>query len=698
MRIGEFNLGIREGDKVEMHFDEKQLAFIFQGNLPNNHVWLKATRLYVATGSQIQNAPTLAGDMQRKYGFEIHIHTYYINKILPDFLKHQLPLEYKRKDEYQETLKNIASQMEQAKTAAFNTQSAPNIGKVYAADYQKVKVDYETLLKEWQELEQRYLRESQELQRLATNANAAIFTISISSDLKVVPDGSAVPLALKDCLQELNMRHNALINDATMQNIRFAVVRQPYFFFLSELAGMFNPVMLVSMARNDPNIFDLYKEMFPAINAKSMLQGNLENMRHLSSNAPAEMLRRVLQQMELSVPVIVPPAQQVTQQGTARVTPKIPERDDNLKEGELIGKRIIDDEKVRINLRKLDSHILIEGYTGRGKSSFARLLATIAMDAYKMKVIAMDTSYHWSVLSHNRNSIIFDKKLDVKEALQHPFSLCSGRNMSTKELEDNFLKPFYDYIKDTRGMESREDKDILLIIDEAHNFGERATQRQGVLTKIISELLKYGVIVLLITQFRKNLSKALRSQAGLRFNTQLTPDYYEDFKSLYGIEIAESMFRVKKFNLYVQSADFNNWFEIEPLMLPKLPELKPHEMEQYRYKPKEETIQPKAEPKKQEIAPEIKQEPPKPPEPEKTKDELNENERKVIDMLKASGGSFKSESKLAQAIGQAGSGDTIRKVCKSLMEKGYILIESGSSSTAPKTFRLTEKGKAYQPS
>lgn len=695
VKIGEFNLGIKEGDKTEMHFidkldDKNVFAFIFQGNLPNNHVWLKATRLYAATG-HIQNAPTMAGDMQRKYGFEIHIHAYFLNKILPDFLKHQLPQEYKRKDEYQETLKNIGIRMEQAKTAAFDTQSAPNIGKIYAADYQKIKTDYETLLREWQELEQRYHKEKQELEKLATNANAAIFTISISSDMKVVPDGSAVPLALKDCLQELNMRHNALINDAMMQNIRFAVVKQPYFFFLSELAGIFNPVLLANQAIGDISIFELYKEMFPAINAKSMLQANLENMRHLSSNAPAEMLRRILQQMEISVPVIMPPAPPMHTQGAQGEERRII-RNDYLTKGVLIGHDINND-PVKIDFRNLFRHITIEGSTMQGKSHFCKLFVERAVREGGMKAIVVDVSRGWTRIVERLNGKIFDTKLDMHEALKYNLSLCMVREDALDSNERDFLKPIYDYLTQERSKVRRKEKDIILVIDEAHNFSKRA--KAGVLVSIAKEIGKFGVILVLISQRDQGINVEARSQATFHINTPISKSYHKSYADLFGKEIADIMLGLPERHLWLYGNQINVPFDMKPLDYEEGEWLTDEEIEKYRYVGFDKT----PEPEKQEPAPQvsanvnevkISSSEQKPKEPEKPKDELNERERKIIAILQKHGGVCESSNKLFGVIGMK-TGESTLEIEKALQEKGYIVVEK--QGRTKKVIRMTEKGR-----
>ncbi len=697
MKVGEFNLGIRDGDKVEMYFDDKQLAFIFQGYLPNNHVWIKAQRLYAAI-NQIQNAPTMAADMQRKYGFEIHIHAYFINKILPDFLKHQLPQEYKRKDEYQETLKTIAGRMEQAKNAAMDTQGAPNIGKVYAADYQKIKTDYETLLREWQELEKQYQREMQELQRLATNANAAIFTISISSDMKVVPDGSAVPLALNDCLQELNMRHNTLMNDAMMQGINFVLIKQPYFFFLSELAGMFNPLMLANQARGDISIFELYKEMFPAINAKSMLQANLENMRHLTSSAPAEMLHRILQQMKIAVPVVMP--QPTVTQGVAQGEQDVFKREDYLTEGVLVGTDRIGGE-VRIPFRTLDKHILIEGVTQSGKSQFAKLMATEAIKYAGMKVIVLDITWGWTRLAKLHDGIIFDKRLDVAEALKHDFSLCIIEEDNLESAEQDFLKPFYDYIIKERLKIEQEGKDILLIIDETHKFSKKSKSRE--LVNLATQISKYGVVLMFITQRSEQLNIHARSQTTLQFISLTQDDYYRAKADIHSKEWTRAMQNIKKYNLFVHGAEIQFAFEVKPLHYDKYVKLSKEEYEHYRYKGFDASkVDVKAEPMPQKEpiiekpTPETKVEPTKPIEPKKEGWDLNNFQRIALKALFDNPDGFESYNQWFISIGRDGFGGEETKVRNILRDKGFIEIVPDPEGNKKKIggVKITEKGKA----
>jgi len=694
VKLGEFNLGIREGDTVTIHFDEKFNVFYFQGKLPNNFVWLKTMRLFTATEKagfdreSLGNASTFASIIQNnrlgaKYGFEIHVHTYFINKILPEMLRHDFGDGIKRAKEYQDTINDVEGHLNRAKTAATDTQGT-QIGKSYASDYEEARKDYESLTKEWQDIVQKYRKELQELNRLASNANAVIFTISLSSDVRIVPDGSAVALALSECLSELNIRCETILKDAYLQHFTFREVHQPYFFFLSEIGGMFNPSMLAFKA-SDPYFLELFKGMFPVLNAASVLQSSLENMRHLSSNAPSEILRKTLLQMEIGTPTTpLPMAPQA--QGTAQASNEPPPRLDYLTEGELIGKDTYD-RPVKINLRTLENHILIEGLTRKGKSAFAKLLSSIAIEKYRMNVIVMDISYHWSGLLRRYGGVIFDRKLDVEEALSHPFTLCVGQKGNIEGIENNFLKPLYEHIKETRGHSARNDKDILLIVDEAHNFGKKL--KRGVLVDIIAELGKYGIIVILISQRNEYVGIDARSQAGLRFNTQISADYVRAYADTYKKEVAEMMLHIKKHGLFVHGVDINRYFEMVPEYIGEPTELTLKECEQYIFKAPESAPEPQILINTNE---QISSSAPKPKEPEKPKDELSEIERKAVEALKANGGIFDSSSKWFKAIGIDKTGETTQKIEKSLEEKGYVVFEKPNPTK--KIIKLTEKGRS----
>jgi hypothetical protein len=708
VKIGEFNLGIREGDTVSIHFDEKYNTFYFQGRLPNNFVWLKTMRLFTATEKagfdreSLGNASTFASIVQQnrlgaKYGFEIHIHTYFINKILPEMLRHDFGEGIKRANEYQDTIKDVEGHLNRAKTAASDTQGT-QIGKSYASDYEEARKDYEALTKEWQDIAQKYQKELQELNRLATHANAVIFTISLSSDVKIVPDGSAVALALSECLDELNMRCETVLRDTYLQHFSFREVRQPYFFFMTELAGVFNPVMLALKA-SDPYFLELFKGLFPNLNAASVLQSNLENMRHLQSLTPSEILRKMLLQMEIGTSTFIPPPMTATVQGFAQSTNEPPPRFDNLNVGILIGHDLYQ-RPVKIDFENLHRHIMVEGLTETGKSTFSKLLVCKAIES-GLKVIVMDTGYRWTTLIKRHNSIIFDKELNVEAALNHDYSLCIVEKGKLESIENKYLQPFFQYIINSREKQMITKKDILLVIDEAHNFSRKL--RRGALVDIMTEIGKHGVIVALISQRDENVGKDARMQTSLQFNTQVSHQYIGDYSDTYRKDIAEAMMNIGLFNLYVHGNDIKRHFEMKPLEY-EIERIRAEKMlsddkerEKYCYKGFESApnVEVKQEPAS--IMPdaskiEIKQEPPKPPEPEKPKDELSEIERKAVEALKVNGGMYESSSKWFKAIGIDKTGETTQKIERSLEEKGYVVFEKVNPTK--KIIKLTENGKA----
>ncbi len=721
VKIGEFNFGINQGDKVDLFFDKKLSTFFFQGKLPNNHVWLKAMRMYTAMqkagfNQQLQNASTFATN----YAFEIHVHTYYINKIIPQLLKFPLPNMKEVNKEYGDAKEIVEAELNRRRLAASDTQSS-NLGKAYAADYEETKRDYEALMKEWQEITQKYQKEVQELNRLATHANAVIFTISLSSDVKVVPDNAAnVTLAMSECYNELQMRCGTVVRDAGLQNFELRTVMQPYFFFFSEIAGMFNPVIVASMAQ-DPYFFELYKGMFPHINAASVLQSNLENMKHLTSTALSDILRRMLLQMEYATPNMPMPQQQVTQQG-AQTEQEQFKREDYLTDGVLIGTDRMGGE-VRLPFRTLDKHIMVEGVTMSGKSQFAKLLATEAIKYAGMKVIVFDITWGWTRLVKLHDGVIFDKKIDVAEALKHDFSLCIIEEYNLASAEQDFLKPFYDYILKERLKIEQEGKDILLIIDETHKFSKKS--KSGELVNLATQIAKYGVVLMFVTQRSEQLNIHARSQTTLQFIALTQDDYYRAKADIHSKEWSRAMQNIKKYNLFVHGAEIQFAFEVKPLRFDKYSKISKEEFEHYRYKgfdaakvePKPEQTQINAEQKphiSEQTAPSVEQKHEKqqpapqvltnvsevtisswekkiePPVVEK-QNGLNDRERKIIAILQKHGGVCESSNKLFGAIGMK-TGESTLDIEKSLQEKGFIVVEK--QGRTKKVIRLTEKGKA----
>lgn len=673
MKIGEFNLGIREGGTVSIHFDEKFNTFYFQGKLPNNFVWLKTMRLFTAIEKEgfdresLGNASTFASIVQQnrlgaKYGFEIHVHTYFINKILPEMLRHDFGGGIKRANEYQDAIKDAEGQLNRAKTAAMNTQGT-QIGKAYASNYEEAREDYEALTKEWQEIAQKYQHELQELNHLAARANAVIFTISLSSDVKIVPDGSAVALALSECLDELNMRCETILKDAYLQHFSFREVRQPYFFFMTEIAGMFNPSMLALKA-SDPYFLELFKGLFPALNAASVLQSNLENMRHLQSLAPSEILRKTLLQMEIGTPTLVPPTAVVSQQGVTQGD--YFKREDYLTDGVLIGYDRVGGE-VRLPFKTLDKHIMVEGVTMSGKSQFAKLLATEAIKHAGMKVIVLDITWGWTQYVKIHNGIIFDRKINMEEALKHDFSLCVIEEDNLESAEQNFMKPFYDYIIQERLKTNQKGKDILLIIDETHKFSKKS--KSGELVNLATQIAKYGVILMFVTQRSEQLNIHARSQTTLQFIALTQDDYYRSKADIHSKEWTRAMQNIKKYNLFVHGAEIQFAFELKTLYFVEYPKLSPEEYNQYLYKPQPEK-ETATHGTQAGYAPKLEIK-----EPEKPKDELSEIEWKAVEALKANGGMFDSSSKWFKAIGIEKTGETTQKIELSLEKKGYVVFE-----------------------
>jgi len=149
--------------------------------------------------------------------------------------------------------------------------------------------------------------------------------------------------------------------------------------------------------------------------------------------------------MEISVPVIMPPAPQVSQQETAQASNEPPPRLDYLNKGTLIGHDNYS-RPVKIEFRNLHRHIMVEGTTEGGKSHFCKFLATQAIKEEGMKVVVMDITHGWTRLVERFDGVIFDNKLDMTEALKHKISLCLVREDALEENESNFLKPFYEYI------------------------------------------------------------------------------------------------------------------------------------------------------------------------------------------------------------------------------------------------------------
>lgn len=239
-----------------------------------------------------------------------------------------------------------------------------------------------------------------------------------------------------------------------------------------------------------------------------------------------------------------------------------------------------------LDLNSLQTHTLIAGATGCGKTIVAQIIAEEALLKGK-SVIVFDPSARWSgFLRANKDSkmIKLYGKFHMKKENAMPFR---GNvyvvTDSSKRIEiERFIKPgeiTIFYLKDMDIMEMeifisntidkiiqlnpKESQELktLLIFDEVHRILPKfGGSGKGILyiEKATREFRKWGIGVVLISQVLKDFTSVI--QANIGTEVQMQTRYEEDLnqiKTKYGEDIHRSVVRINVGSGMIQNSEYN---------------------------------------------------------------------------------------------------------------------------------------------
>lgn len=191
---------------------------------------------------------------------------------------------------------------------------------------------------------------------------------------------------------------------------------------------------------------------------------------------------------------------------------------------------------VKLQLRRMDSHISFEAPTRGGKTHAAMALADEAIRDEGLPVIAVGHDRRWSRMLPNYDSAVFCNEIDMEAAMDKPFTFVYVDDF--KNIDRRVILPMLGWLTSQPECDA---KKLVVVFEEASRYNTEGLMR------FFSESLKFGAVAVLVVQRSERMIRpTTRGQCGVNFVGRLTRDYFDDFVKVYGQDFARGLVGVGK--------------------------------------------------------------------------------------------------------------------------------------------------------